>query len=939
MKKLLEKLKIKERTFKYISFILIIAIFIQASCIDILALDISEKIENISNIILDKTKEVNQIETIEPVIEDSKVEEVIKIYNFKQLKNVGTGNMVKNNAGVKQVYSKDSKYMLMRDIKIPKGEKWNLPDDFEGEFVENNNRKSSDNDGKDIYDEKKNAIKIYNNYQLNEIGKEDSPVMSNDGTPEEFGMGKPVYGEDSSENMTYDESNDYIISEEFTEEMPDLIANSIATSSYLLPGENPDGRTYPGQVTYNHNGKDYILIGNDSQLRAIGSNKFVTPRLYMYIHKDKIGEDEEKYIPYYPGDADLDLTAYPTHGINDKEEATIEVDGTNGYIFYKKEGVQKNDLANVEWDKEKGLVGGLISGIGGLIGGILDFILPGTHKELCGVNEQGLPDKRITESQLKGEYKNYRYSSDANYIVFRNIDCRGEDWKPLNISSNFEGRLNMEENNSPTISNISVNTIGELDPSKTIGIGFFGTISSGYDNNFMSIKSEVKNLKLDNVTVNNGYTSINNNPDSLVEGLLDGLGWLLGGLLGGLGDLIGGLLPGLNLSLGDIVRDLLSVKIASEDVFATGAFAGRITGNVTVSNCVVTNSSVSSNKSMLGGFIGYTEGTEEYDGLSKLLGGVTGLLTALLNILPGVGLGDLITVLLKNDIGLGALIPTAYHKPNIVDSSVVMSITSSTIGNENIEYVGGFVGLQKSTKVINATVSGVANVTAKGFAGGFAGGVMEDVVSGALDSLGVNLIPLDLKSEHDSCKVEGISEVKSTESYAGGYSGIIANSNISGCNVSGINKVFAAKSYCGGFTGRATVGFGAVVGADKAGDHTLLKGVGALLEKVLRDNPEKVGSLLKIAGIEPTILINSNVNGSNIEISAVENYAGGYIGQGDGVKINPKQKEESGITPQPENSEQAQTTQVQGKTTIENILSVAGVLGSDGLFGSLGLIV
>ena len=174
----------------------------------------------------------------------------------------------------------------------------------------------------------------------------------------------------------------------------------------------------------------------------------------------------------------------------------------------------------------------------------------------------------------------------------------------------------------------------------------------------MSIESEVKNLKLDNVTVNNGYTSINNNPDSLVEGLLDGLGWLLGGLLGALGELIDGLLPGLNLSLDKIVKDLLSVKIASEDVFATGAFAGRITGNVTVSNCVVTNSSVSSNKSMLGGFVGYTEGTEEYDGLSKLLGGVTGLLTALLNILPGIGLGDLITVLLKNDIGLGALIPT-----------------------------------------------------------------------------------------------------------------------------------------------------------------------------------------------------------------------------------------------------------------------------------------
>ena len=84
--------------------------------------------------------------------------------------------------------------------------------------------------------------------------------------------------------------------------------------------------TYPGQVTYRSLMEKIIyLIGNDSQLRAIGSNKFVTPRLYMYIHKDKIGEDEEKYIPYYPGDADLDLTAYPTIGINDKEEATIEV--------------------------------------------------------------------------------------------------------------------------------------------------------------------------------------------------------------------------------------------------------------------------------------------------------------------------------------------------------------------------------------------------------------------------------------------------------------------------------------------------------------------------------------------------------------------------------------------------------------------------------------
>lgn len=926
MRKLLEKLRIKEKTLKYISFLLIVAIFIQFSCVDVLSFEISKYIENINDILINKSEEINKSEKVEPVIEESNVEKVIKIYNFKQLENVGTGNVVKNNAGVEQVYSKDSKYMLMRDIKIPKGEKWNLPEDFEGEFVENNNRKSSDNE-KDVYDKNENAIKIYNNYQLNEIGKEDSPVMSNDGDAEMFGSGQTIQGKDN-DLLTYDNKDaNYIVSEDFVND-ESVIPVSYANTNWIThEREDFAGRDYPGQVYKEINGEKYILIGNKQQLQAIGSNKYITPRIYKYkvevkkvrksLKDEKIlgYEDVTTYIPYYPGDSDL--------GIGIVENSVID-DLTN----VEKSNWEKNGELLNQHTKDKGFISGLLSGLGDIVGGIIGGILnPGLkEKGVCSINTDknspnyGRPDKNV---ELE-DNTNLRYSSDANYIVFRNIDCSGENWTPINISGNFEGRLNMVENNSPTISNISVNTTGELDPSKTIGIGFFGTISSGYDNNFMSIESEVKNLKLDNVTVNNGYTSINNNPDSLVEGLLDGLGWLLGGLLGALGELIDGLLPGLNLSLDKIVKDLLSVKIASEDVFATGAFAGRITGNVTVSNCVVTNSSVSSNKSMLGGFVGYTEGTEEYDGLSKLLGGVTGLLTALLNILPGIGLGDLITVLLKNDIGLGALIPTAYYKPNIKDSTVVMSTTSSTIGNENIEYVGGFVGLQKSTKVENTTISGVTNVTAKGFAGGFAGGVMEDVVSGALDSLGVNLIPLDLKSEHNSCKVEGINEVKVIESYAGGYSGVIANSKISGCKVSGINKVSAGKSYSGGFTGRATVGFGAVLGANNAGEHTLLKGVGALLEKVLRNNPEEVGSLLKIAGVEPTILINSNVNGSNIEISAAENYAGGYIGQGDGVKINPKPKEESRTTPE-----------AQGKTTIENISSVTAKNYSGGVAGSV----
>ena len=193
---------------------MIVAIFIQFSCVDVLSFEISKYIENINDILINKSEEINKSEKVEPVIEESNVEEVIKIYNFKQLENVGTGNVVKNNAGVEQVYSKDSKYMLMRDIKITKGEKWNLPEDFEGEFVENNNRKSSDNE-KDVYDKNENAIKIYNNYQLNEIGKEDSPVMSNDGDVEMFGSGQTVQGKDDN-ILTYDNKDaNYIVSEDF----------------------------------------------------------------------------------------------------------------------------------------------------------------------------------------------------------------------------------------------------------------------------------------------------------------------------------------------------------------------------------------------------------------------------------------------------------------------------------------------------------------------------------------------------------------------------------------------------------------------------------------------------------------------------------------------------------------------------------------------------
>ena len=80
---------------------------------------------------------------------------------------------------------------------------------------------------------------------------------------------------------------------------------------------------------------------------------------------------------------------------------------------------------------------------------------------------------------------------------------------------------------------------------------------------------------------------------------------------------------------------------------------------------------------MTGGFVGYTSGEATYI-LGNVTAGVVELLSTLLNILPGVGLGDLITILLKNDVPLGQLLPNGYYKPLIQNSSV--SLSEGSIG-------------------------------------------------------------------------------------------------------------------------------------------------------------------------------------------------------------------------------------------------------------------
>lgn len=886
---------------------------------------------------------------------------IIKIYHLKQLRAIGSGQPVKTTDdkentfgtgheitenGTVITYSKNAQYQLMNDIELDTQNLWSLPEGFTGKFIS-----EPVNESARLYDQEHDSIYIYHNYQLLTIASEKSeeePVMSKDMVAAEFGIGQLLYKngqpadnsmEAAQDYLTYSKEHRYVLSKNFTEQMPELKAEKIKEEATAQVDEGQlGGRDYLGQVYAKVEGesKPYILIGNEWQLRAIGQdadpkkngNQYiqVTPMLYV---KSKVDlpwpwDDKITYTPYYPGDADFNLkegAAFGENGIEQKE-----------FIYFSDENTNKTDgLMNIEYDKE-GLVGELLGPLGELLGDILHallgplFDIPILGDILSGLigertDDIVIVDKEFNEtnaqsylslSQASDELKSLKYSPDANYIIFRDIDLSSgsfsngedEDWKPIHLSGKIEGRKNMVEGNVPTISNIHVNQEGKLDFQKDSGIGFFGTISNELkksgDAGFESAgKAGVKNLHLDQVTVNNSSTEVDNNPDSLVEGLLD----LLGGLLGGILDLISGILEGVvpvigDLKLGDVIKDLLALKQTSPDMFATGSFAGRIVGDVSVENCTVTNASVTNAKGMTGGFVGYTSGEATYF-LGGVTGGIVELLSTLLNIIPAVGLGDLITVLLKNDVPLGNLFLNGYYKPVIQNSSV--SLATGTIGitgtEENpIHYNGGFVGSQTGTDMSNCSVIGLNNVVADIGAGGFAGIEKDAQVQGLLSDVGAEIKTFDIRSTQTNCRVEGSDlSVTATDSYAGGFNGVMANSSNTGSNVTGV-KLIKANKYAGGFSGRATLGYGMAVGSQDEQNHTLLQSVSKLLAELLAsEKEEELGVLLSLSGAQPSEIKGSSVSGTNFCVQATTDYAGGLIGQGDGVQIISSESTENTI--------------------------------------------
>ena len=637
------------------------------------------------------------------------------------------------------------------------------------------------------------------------------------------------------------------------------------------------GRDFEGQVTKEINGKTYILIGNEQQLRAIGSGKKVIGRInkvtqtcmqqgalnYQWVDGTPSSE--------YAGDADL--------SDSDILRDTDASDHDSPLLACTALSVNR------------------------------------TRTKYYGVGADG------TQTDYSAANTGLTYSADANYLIFRDIDLsknaadtNNTEWTPLMFSGTMLGAVSnsadavaslwkavgtdgasVEHTTAarPVISHVVVNQPGkQLDVSKQRGIGFFASITNKTVMNNKSLGSVgtavVSNLKLQDVSVTN-HTSESYIPETLISTLTSAVGGLLDLLLKALKLLTFGQV---NLDLN--LRGLLTLHKGNPSNLATGAFAGRIYGDTKVTDCEVADVSVSSVSRMTGGFVGYVEGATRYDAVSGIVGELTNVLSKILGVIPFLGLGDLVNWLLSGTLGLNALIPVGYYNPVISNSSVNGFKENVVIGNKNNPQAGGFVGAQIGAIIENSSVTSTNGFTvwATQYAGGFAGVSRNGNVGGLLNSLGIDLLsalrPQSL-IENSGLTVNGDAKITvQAEDYAGGFNGAMANAYAVNNTISATAAVSTDKSHAGGFTGFASVGWGLELGTDDATNDatnaSLLKQLTKAVAKLLSGSDNGAGELLSIVGVNPSVILGTQMKGS-LTVKAGGDYAGGLVGEGSGTVI------------------------------------------------------
>lgn len=796
-------------------------------------------------------------DNIDAYYKDSK----ICIYNYEQLKQIGSdayiytgdkdgkigsGDVVKSE-GTELKYGSDAQYILMNDIQMNSAQMWSVPDSFTGTIT---GTEIEENETPTLYDKETDTIYIYNPYQLMVLAQEESetePVMSLDYDAPQFGMGQMIYpdGEDQA-YLTYSKSHNYVLSQKFNSDKPELVADQLSKAST----EGTEGRDFKGQVVKTIGDKTYILIGNEQQLRKIGTDEQVNGAVYQ---AKRAGLLSTKWVK------DLDESGQPIMLYSGDADLAKEQNGKKDYGFGK-------------IDDTKGL-----------------------NKGKCGVNQKtGEIDPYLDIDKTTGQ----KYTANANYIIFRDIDLSSKEWKPLTFQGTMIG-AKAKDNESlwdssssqitasmkPVLSNVNVVQSSKLNVGEQMGVGFFSTISSEVSDNDIGLSKglvQVSNIKFENISVQTS-TSETYYPETLVSTLTSTLGKLLGVVLSGLTFIL--TFGQVKIDLKKTLGDVLDARKKDPTALSTGAIAGRVEGQVEFSNIEVNNADVKNVNGYTGGFVGYAVGSTQYDGLSNALGDLVKLLTNILNVIPGLGLGDLIKILLGNAIPLDKLIPTGYINPKIVNCNI-NGLTISTASDK--EYAGGFIGMQKGAIVESCSVTGGTNtISGKNFVGGFVGLARDDVIegtlSGALD-IESKLPKMNTESLLLNCSLNNAVASVSGESYIGGFAGGLANTSTVNCNVKSDNAltVKASRNCAGGFAGIASLGWAADLGKDDT-KNNLLGGVVDLVVKLLSSNPGATSSLLSLAGVNPSHILGCSVNAS-LQVSG-KDYVGGVTGRGNGAYI------------------------------------------------------
>ncbi len=910
----------------------------------------------------------------------------ICIYNYRQLLQIGTGVQMFSGDkdgnvgtgepvladGTELTYAADASYCLMNDIPIDMENIWNFPSDFTGSITSSTER--TDNT---VYDVDTDTIYVYNRYQLALMQKENAdsePVMSEDYIAEKVGMGQVFTLEDGS-YLTYSKNHNYVLASTFTTETPELLANqtTAAKTTQDIRSAYPsdyEGRNYFGQVVKKIGDKNYILIGNETQLRAIGTDAEVTEPIWkVYETREKklgilgtlIGYTEwtpaadtaeYKTELYYPGDADLAKfkdgdKVYDWSGkalyANDNGEYEIgksqyldAVTGLNATKRYLYVGSTIQDSANMivtasedspsddSTEEASGEADGNAKG-----SDLIDMV-PAENNEISVAgnddisSESAVSDTTVSDTENESEEiydedvqedtgafigdenesesdfsddadaqsipveenktyvltydiskqtnkvniagTGYKYSKDANYIIFRDIDLskagtnsneEDDNWDPIdNYQGNMEGRKGMVEGQSITISHINISQANPVDQDKQAeyGIGFFRNLTTPYSTSLTISQNPitVKNMTLSDVQVST--TTKNVKQDFSL------IGTLLKPLLG---------------SLSGLKPDPQSL--------ATGGFAGVVKGNIQIENCNVENlHGVSNVNDRTGGFAGYVSGMTQYDLVSSGLGGLVDTLTKILNLIPLLGVGDLLTVLLNGGLlSVGKLIPIGYVNPVFSNCSVS---GSDTISGQN--YTGGFAGETIGVVMTGCSVKGTENVNGTDYSGGFIGRASNAVVAGALDRLGIQIADFPVNTVMLGCSINGSANVSATggsgkeSGYAGGFIGEMRNSYAVDCSISSLGTV-SGKDYTGGFAGLATLG--AVTSIDE--NKGLLDLVKKLLTGLLNGTTTDM-DILNLVGLRPSVISGCTISGSTISITASGKNAGGLVGYAGAVQVS-----------------------------------------------------